>query len=79
MEGGAARRNWAAPAVPLAGEEVGEDEGLTMARFVARDGALRPPVREDGGGWRRLLLELLLRRGGGRGWNTSDTGRFGGT
>jgi hypothetical protein len=50
MEGGAVRRNWAAPAVPLAEEEVGEDERLTMARFVARDGAVRPPVREDNGG-----------------------------
>jgi hypothetical protein len=37
-EGGVARRNWAAPAAPLAGEEVGEDEGLTSNRFVAEDG-----------------------------------------
>jgi hypothetical protein len=29
MEGGAARLNWVAPAAPLTGEEVGEDEGLT--------------------------------------------------
>jgi hypothetical protein len=79
MEGSAARRNCAAPAVPLAGEEVGKDEGLTGARFVARDGAVRPSVREDGGGWRRLLLELLLRRDGWRGWHTSGPGRFGGT
>jgi hypothetical protein len=49
MEGGAARRNWAAPAATLVGEEVGEDEGLTMARFVAGDGAVRPPVMEHGG------------------------------
>jgi hypothetical protein len=56
MGGSAARQNWAAPAAPLAGEEVGEDEGLTMAPFVAGDGAVRPPVRWaaefDGGcGW----------------------------
>jgi hypothetical protein len=38
MEGGAARRNWAAPAGPLAGEEVGEDEGLTYCGFGAEDG-----------------------------------------
>jgi hypothetical protein len=35
MEGGAVRRNWAASAAPLAREEVGEDEELTVARFVA--------------------------------------------
>jgi hypothetical protein len=79
MEGGATRRNWAAPVAPLAGEEVGKDEGLTGARFVAGDGAVRPSVREDSGGWRRLPLELLLRRDGRRDWHTSGPGRFGGT
>jgi hypothetical protein len=41
MEGGAAHRNWAAPVAPLAGEEVGKDEGLTGARFVLPDGVGR--------------------------------------
>jgi hypothetical protein len=36
----------------LVREEVGEDEGLTCCRFVVGDGAVRPPVREDGGGCR---------------------------
>jgi hypothetical protein len=76
MEGGAVRRNWAAFAAPLAREEVGEDEELTVARFVAGDGAVRPPVREDGGGWRRLPLELLLRRGGGADSATNGTRRW---
>jgi hypothetical protein len=76
---GAARQNWAAPAAPLAGEEVGEDEGLTMAPFVAGDGAVRTLVRWGGGVRRRLPLELLLRRGGRQGWDTSGTGKFGGT
>jgi hypothetical protein len=41
MEGGAARRDWAAPVAPLAAEEVGKDEGLTGARFVLTDGVGR--------------------------------------
>jgi hypothetical protein len=49
MEGGAARQNWAAPAAPLAGEEVGQDEGLTCCRFVVEDG-LRNVRQLVGGG-----------------------------
>jgi hypothetical protein len=57
MDGGAARRNWATPVAPLAGEGVRKDEGLTMARIVAEDGAVRPPARgaaESGGGSRLM-------------------------
>jgi hypothetical protein len=38
MEGGAARRNWAALVAPLAGEVEGEGVGLTRARFVCSVG-----------------------------------------
>jgi hypothetical protein len=41
----------------LAGKGVGKDEGLTGARFVAGDGAVRPPVRWGGGVRRRQSLE----------------------
>jgi hypothetical protein len=58
----------------LTEEEVGEDEALTMARFVAGDGAVRPLVLEHGGGWRRLPLELLLQRAPGRGKAKGGTG-----
>jgi hypothetical protein len=76
MEGGAARRNWAAPAAPLAGEEVGEDEGLTGAQFVLTDGVRRRSAVACGGGRRWLSLELLLPRKGGADNTTGGTGRL---
>jgi hypothetical protein len=61
----------------LAGEGVEKDEGLTMARFVAGDGAVRLSAATCGGGRRYPPLELLLRRDGRRGWHTGGTGKFG--
>jgi hypothetical protein len=49
MEGGAARRNWVAPAAPLVGEVEGEGLGLTRARFVCSIGG----EGAAGGGGRR--------------------------
>jgi hypothetical protein len=66
-EGGAARRNWAALAAPLAGEGEGEDEGLTYCRFVAGVWVGATPEMACGGGGRRQPLHLSLRRAPGRG------------
>jgi hypothetical protein len=52
----------------LAGEGVGKDEGLTVARFVLTDGVGRCSAAACGGGRRCLQLELLLPwRGGASG------------
>jgi hypothetical protein len=66
-EGGAARRNWAAPAAPLAGEGVEEDEGLTCCRFVAGVWVGAAPEMACGGGVRRQPLHLSLWRAPSRG------------
>jgi hypothetical protein len=65
MEGGAARRNWATPVAPLAGEGVGKDEGLTNRRFVAADGWGSDGSRPAGGAQGAWLQRALLRRSPG--------------
>jgi hypothetical protein len=67
MEGGAARRNWAAPAAPLAREHVGEDEGLTYYRFVAADGRRSTGSWPAGGVQGARPRRALLRRASGLG------------
>jgi hypothetical protein len=61
---------------PLAGEEVGEDEGITMAWFVASDGAERLSVSRPGGAVARRPLELRSGQRSGTGSATNDTGRW---
>jgi hypothetical protein len=61
---------------PLAGEEVGEDERLTMTRFVARDGAERSSASRPGGAVARRPLELRSGEGSGTGSATNDTRRW---
>jgi hypothetical protein len=73
MEGGAALRNWAALAVPFAGEEVGEDEGLTSNWFVGGGWVGAAPEMAGGGGIRHQPLHLSLRRAPGRGQATGST------
>jgi hypothetical protein len=76
MEGGAARRNWAAPVAPLAGEGVGKDEELTGARLVLTDGVGMLSAAACGGGRRCLSLELLLRWREGADSASIGTGRW---
>jgi hypothetical protein len=73
MEGGAARRNWAAPAVPLAGEEVGKDEGLTCCRFVAEDGQRSVGSWPSGSVQGARPRRELLRRASGLGRDKGST------
>jgi hypothetical protein len=75
-EGGAARRNWAAPAAPLAGEEVGEDEGLTSNRFVAEDGRRSVGIWPVGGTQEARPRRALLRWTPGLGRGKGGTGRL---
>jgi hypothetical protein len=76
MEGGAARRNWAAPAAPLAGEEVGEDDGLTSNRFVAEDGRRSAGSWPVGSAQGARLGRALLRRTPDLGRGKDGTGRL---
>jgi hypothetical protein len=76
MEGGAARRNWATPVAPLAGEGVGKDEGLTNRRFVAADGWGSAGSRPVGGAQRAWPRRALLWQSPGLGGGTGDTGRL---
>jgi hypothetical protein len=59
----------------LAGEGVGKEEGLTMARFVLTDGVGRLSAAACGSGRRYLPLEVLLRCDGRREQGIHDTGR----
>jgi hypothetical protein len=77
---------WAWRVAPLAGigrlrrcPWSGKRWGGRGAHLLSVCGRRRGGKAAGEGGRRRLPLELLLRRGGGRGWNTSGTGRFGGT
>jgi hypothetical protein len=61
----------------LAGEGVGKDEGLTMARFMAGDGAVRPPARWGGRVRRWWSLEWWFRRDGDHNGAKGGSGVFG--
>jgi hypothetical protein len=73
MEGGAARRNWATPVAPLAGEGVGKVDGLTNRRFEAADGWGSAGRRPASGAQRASLRRTWLRRFPGLGGGTGGT------
>jgi hypothetical protein len=76
MDGGSARRNWATPVAPMAGEGAGKDEGLTNRRFVATSGWGSTGSRPAGGAQRAWPRRAFLRWSPGMGGGTGGTGRL---